>query len=43
MNQISELIAHGAYVFLWQEYVPVSIFMALFSVVIAFTVEKEVG
>lgn len=43
MHDISLLIAKGAQIFLWQEYVPVSIFVALFSVVIAFTVEKEVG
>ncbi len=43
MRHISELIANGAKIFLWQEYVPVSIFVALFSVIIAFTVEKELG
>ena len=37
------MIAKGASIFLWQEYVPVSIFVVIFSVIIAFTVEKELG
>lgn len=43
MDEISKLIAHGANIFLWQEYVVVSIFVFLFSLVIAFTVENSLG
>lgn len=43
MNGIAKLIADGAATFLWQEYVPVGIFVGLFCIIIAFTVEKELG
>ena len=40
MQNIADLIANGAQVFLKQEYFFVSIIVVLFSIVIAFTVEK---
>ncbi len=43
MVRISKLIEEGAHTFLWQEYVVVSIFVVLFAVVIAFTVEESFG
>jgi Na+/H+-translocating membrane pyrophosphatase len=39
MQKISQLIADGAFVFLKQEYLFVSIIVALFSIIIACTVE----
>lgn len=43
MDQIAGLIAKGAHVFLFQEYVPVAVFVILFSAIIAVAVEKEIG
>jgi H+-translocating diphosphatase len=43
MQTISQLIADGAFVFLRQEYLFVSIIVAVFSIIIAFTVEPQVG
>lgn len=43
MQDISQLIADGASTFLNQEYIYMSIFVVLFSFIIGFTVEKNVG
>lgn len=43
MQEISNLIAEGAKVFLFKQYVPVGIFVSVFSIIIAMTVEKELG
>jgi Na+/H+-translocating membrane pyrophosphatase len=43
MCHISELIQDGATTFLKQEYLFTSIFVILFSVVIALTVEEKIG
>ena len=43
MVRIAKLIEEGAHTFLWQEYVVVSIFVFLFAIVIALTVEETLG
>jgi inorganic pyrophosphatase len=43
MQEIADLIEKGAQTFLWQEYVPVSVFVVIFSLLIGTTVEKEAG
>ena len=43
MSHIAGLIEDGARTFLWQEYVVVSIFVVVFAIVIALTVEESLG
>ncbi len=43
MNDISELISNGASSFLWSEYLYLTIFIILFSVLIYFVAEHKPG